>query len=966
MDRWARTIARTGIFAGLLMFGHFDLASAQPHFDSIYEASSGDLPGNSCPQWTTTDTASPENPVNNGSALVLNTSVGTENIFFRQTTPYFSIPSLLVVEFRAKFISGSSNSPARSPMAVSVTTGTSVGTLFFINNGEIFLTAPGTLVKGPAAPVATAGAFHTYRLEVTSAGVVRAYHDNVLKLTGSTYSNTSDFGADPAILFGEAASGAFGQSEWEFFRHNGSTAPCTPTPGVEFTTAYDASAGGLPDGACSPWTLIDNAAPEAPLNTSGVLEISTSEFTENMAYVQFLEPAHAPLVVEFRAKLVSGSSNSNIRAPLSAFVTTAPHRGILFSVDEGEFFVTAAGTGTEGIRGPSASLPTSDAFHTYRLEIGANGLVSVFRDGVFTFIGQTYTSASDHGPIPRVGFGEGSSGAQGVSQWQFVRHNGVSEGSDQSPPELFVPADVMAESGPGTEPCSEVFLSLDAGSAYATDNCGDPIVTVSGMPPGGLFPVGETVLTWTATDAVGNSSSATQRVVVNCPVGDILGSALLQCDGQSTPAQGVSVRLLHLGTPFRETTTNASGEYGFADVRHGTYTVAIDAQPGTAVAPDTRLVSLAESQVVLEPFAFTCLLSDLTGQITGTCNGQTVGLSGVTMDLFREDEQGIDVLVATSATDAQGNYAFEELALGQYTIGVVSPLGYVASNPSFDIELATPDGSVAVPPIVHVCQAISAQPRAIGYWKHQVNAHLTGKGNPQESLENMLAYLDAMVVHFNQNLVNPVIVYTPLSANTHDKLLELKQLLTMNRHETHRDRAKQQLLSLLLNVVSAKISQTEIISVDGATVTQAITFSSSLIGDEDLENDKEAKRICELINDGALVPAGMIPNQTPTIAYRGPRQPSETTESATLQLGPVAPNPMVGSNANVELALPTPSVATLQLVDMAGRVRWHKVVAGPGRVSLRVGDGERFEPGIYVLRLEQAGESLTRKFAVVR
>jgi len=52
------------------------------------------------------------------------------------------------------------------------------------------------------------------------------------------------------------------------------------------------------------------------------------------------------------------------------------------------------------------------------------------------------------------------------------------------------------------------------GVATASDNSGNATITRSGVPAGNIFPVGVTTITYTATDASGNSASATQTVTV--------------------------------------------------------------------------------------------------------------------------------------------------------------------------------------------------------------------------------------------------------------------------------------------------------------------------------------------------------------------------------------------------------------------------------------------------------------------
>jgi len=76
---------------------------------------------------------------------------------------------------------------------------------------------------------------------------------------------------------------------------------------------------------------------------------------------------------------------------------------------------------------------------------------------------------------------------------------------DVTPPALTPPPNVTVEA---TGPQMAVAL----GTATATDAV-DPSPTVANDAPA-TFPVGTTVVTWTATDANGNASSATQSVTV--------------------------------------------------------------------------------------------------------------------------------------------------------------------------------------------------------------------------------------------------------------------------------------------------------------------------------------------------------------------------------------------------------------------------------------------------------------------
>jgi hypothetical protein len=78
------------------------------------------------------------------------------------------------------------------------------------------------------------------------------------------------------------------------------------------------------------------------------------------------------------------------------------------------------------------------------------------------------------------------------------------------------PANVNVSTGSGESSCGAVVADADLGSATTSDNCSGTVsVTRTGIPAGNLFPVGSTTINYTATDARGNSATATQTVVVH-------------------------------------------------------------------------------------------------------------------------------------------------------------------------------------------------------------------------------------------------------------------------------------------------------------------------------------------------------------------------------------------------------------------------------------------------------------------
>ncbi|UCF79685.1 MAG: T9SS type A sorting domain-containing protein, partial [Candidatus Eiseniibacteriota bacterium] len=355
--------------------------------------------------------------------------------------------------------------------------------------------------------------------------------------------------------------------------------------------------------------------------------------------------------------------------------------------------------------------------------------------------------------------------------------------------------------------------------------------------------------------------------------------------------------------------------------------------------------------------------SSVTGCLEGTvlagCDGEVYPAPGVAVDLYTID----NILLASTTTDMNGEYQFSGLAIGNYKVTIVPPMGYSADQ---DTKLASVfSGDCTQVDFQLTCSPFPSTQRSIGYWKHQVNTHITGNGYPHESLANMSYYMEEIRTHFNENLLHPVKLVEIEPGSQRDSLIALRQLLTVNREATLNDRARQQLLALLLNVVSLKISQGAIISEDGATVSQAITHCWDLITDGKPQNDEDAKGIGDYINNGEMVPAGMIPLDTPFIWYERDRHGS------IVYLGKGYPNPFVTS-ARIAFALKGEGFVpvNLKVFDVTGRVV-RTLVSGdltPGQHSVSwngMSDrGERVSSGVYFYELRTPVDVATGKLVM--
>jgi uncharacterized repeat protein (TIGR01451 family) len=86
---------------------------------------------------------------------------------------------------------------------------------------------------------------------------------------------------------------------------------------------------------------------------------------------------------------------------------------------------------------------------------------------------------------------------------------------DTTDPSITAPPNVSVSTGPGAVSCSAFVSNAQLGTATASDGCSASVtVTRTGVPAGNSFPVGTTIVTYTANDGHGHTRSAMQTVIV--------------------------------------------------------------------------------------------------------------------------------------------------------------------------------------------------------------------------------------------------------------------------------------------------------------------------------------------------------------------------------------------------------------------------------------------------------------------
>ncbi|NDY93734.1 SdrD B-like domain-containing protein, partial [Ideonella livida] len=162
---------------------------------------------------------------------------------------------------------------------------------------------------------------------------------------------------------------------------------------------------------------------------------------------------------------------------------------------------------------------------------------------------------------------------------------------------------------------------------------------------------------------------------------------------------GVTVTLRDAaGAVVATTTTDANGQYRF-EVLPGTYSVGVSAPAGYSISPadqggndaadsdidaagNTAAITLGQGDHVTTVDAGLfqkASLGDtvfLDADADGVQDAGEAGKSGVTVNL--KDAAG--TVVATTTTDANGQYSFADLTPGTYSVEFVAPSGYVFST----------------------------------------------------------------------------------------------------------------------------------------------------------------------------------------------------------------------------------------------------------------------------------------------
>ena len=155
--------------------------------------------------------------------------------------------------------------------------------------------------------------------------------------------------------------------------------------------------------------------------------------------------------------------------------------------------------------------------------------------------------------------------------------------------------------------------------------------------------------------------------------------------GLITAGGGSTVVLSQSGATVATVTADRNGNYQFANIANGTYTVT-PTKAGFSINPSSQTAIVNGSNVTVQNFTAAQIVFTISGVITGG-GGSTVVLS----------QSG--ATVATVTADGNGNYQFLNIANGNYTV-TPSKSGFTFNPPSQNVTVNS--SNVSVPNITAI------------------------------------------------------------------------------------------------------------------------------------------------------------------------------------------------------------------------------------------------------------------------
>jgi uncharacterized repeat protein (TIGR01451 family) len=227
---------------------------------------------------------------------------------------------------------------------------------------------------------------------------------------------------------------------------------------------------------------------------------------------------------------------------------------------------------------------------------------------------------------------------------------------DTTDPLITAPPNVNVSTGPGATSCGVVVTDAQLGTATASDGCSASVtVTRTGVPAGNNFPVGQTIVTYTANDGHGHTKSAFQTVtvvdnapptisvpaniVVNAPANSCsatvnpgTATASDNCGGTTVTGTRSDNQPLSAPYPVGTTTITWKAKDSANNVTTGTQTVTVKDSTPPVITLTTNVIELGPPNHSYQTLTLANLVASVSDSCDASVNINHVVISKVTSD----------------------------------------------------------------------------------------------------------------------------------------------------------------------------------------------------------------------------------------------------------------------------------------------------------------------------------------------
>ncbi len=449
-------------------------------------------------------------------------------------------------------------------------------------------------------------------------------------------------------------------------------------------------------------------------------------------------------------------------------------------------------------------------------------------------------------------------------------------------------------------------------------------------------------------------------------------SAVIHSDVRSRPASNVIVRFYD-GDPLS-----------------GGTRIGVDQNIASIVGGESRTVSVLYRLaaplprtifVVIDPDAARaeCSENNNRGSLTidgtptvawiyGVVTAESAGLPAVAINLLEAEGD----LYQSTFTDGLGGYHFDSIPSGAYLVEAEMPLGYGPVS-SAVIPITLSEAGIEVN--FELADITTGSTADYWWWKRQIVALHDG-----ESIESGMTSTDinqfgeSIFEHFHSRPDEYAIrIDGATAAPEAPRALNLSDIAGLWIYDNDisiADKTRMQLLACLLNVASARLSLRSIVTADGATASQAITYLAGRFMDGD-SNNVTIWTNFSFINARAIIDSGVIPLSTADITYKPETEEEGITLPGGYSLAQNYPNPF-NPTTTIEYSLPASAPVRIQIFNISGQLVRTLVdeeqAAGSHRVVWDGHDdhGRLVGSGVYLSRLTAATFAQSRKMTLLK